>query len=346
MKHKQPDDPLAGCLFQNIIFYAPIAFVIYLFYKFGFLMGFLATLILLALVFCAFHVHKGIEENKRRIELQKDLNREKYNELYHKVNKSYGYIIALFTFKLNEKYTFMHFDDSHYQDQMYFSQKFNSIFDINKFEISESDYCRILLSDFFMYSIRTFKSKRDFVQQDIGYTEEAKQQYADCTYLKNEKDNNCTERGRDPSDWSMRRNIVWHRDKMMCQCCGMWLNLEECHIHHIQRRSEGGTHELTNLITLCKDCHTKMPGHEKMKAYTSYYIGKKIHAPNCKYAKHASRVIATYSNLRKKGIESCKICRPWERNEWKISNHRMLFEDNAKNILEDAIFTHFPQLKD
>jgi hypothetical protein len=341
MKIGLPDNPYLGCLYYSIIVYALIFFVGYLFEIFGFL-----VLIPLALAYCAFYVHKNIEERKKKLELQKALYRAKYNELYHKVNESYGHIIALFTLKLNEKYTFMHFDNSRYQDQIDLNQKFKSIFDIHEFKKSEREYCRMILSDFLMYAVRIFKSGKEFVQPDISRTEEIKWQYADSTYLKKEKENNCTKDGKNPSDWSIRRSLVWRRDQMKCQCCGMYLNLEECHIHHIQRRSDGGTHELTNLVTLCKDCHTKMPGHEKMKAYTSYYVGRKIHTPNCRYAKRASRVIATYSNLRKKGIEPCKICCPWERNEWKISNYRMQFEDDIENILEDVILAHFLQNKD
>ena len=43
------------------------------------------------------------------------------------------------------------------------------------------------------------------------------------------------------------------RDNYTCQCCGK----KNCRleVHHIQFRSNGGSDDLENLITLCEDCH-------------------------------------------------------------------------------------------
>lgn len=60
MKIGLPDNPYLGCLFYSIIVYALIFFVGYLFEIFGFL-----VLIPLALAYCAFYVHKNIEERKK-----------------------------------------------------------------------------------------------------------------------------------------------------------------------------------------------------------------------------------------------------------------------------------------
>ena len=44
------------------------------------------------------------------------------------------------------------------------------------------------------------------------------------------------------------------RDNYMCQCCGKkHIRLE---VHHIIFRSQGGSDELANLITLCEKCHS------------------------------------------------------------------------------------------
>lgn len=45
------------------------------------------------------------------------------------------------------------------------------------------------------------------------------------------------------------------RDKRTCQSCRKRLASNQCSIHHIIPRDEGGTSTLDNLITLCKDCH-------------------------------------------------------------------------------------------
>ena len=53
--------------------------------------------------------------------------------------------------------------------------------------------------------------------------------------------------------YSSRRNAILHRDNYTCQCCGK----KNCRleVHHIKFRSNGGTDDEENLITLCKDCH-------------------------------------------------------------------------------------------
>ena len=52
---------------------------------------------------------------------------------------------------------------------------------------------------------------------------------------------------------SSRRSAVLHRDNYTCQCCGK----KNCRleVHHIKFRSNGGTDDEENLITLCKECH-------------------------------------------------------------------------------------------
>ena len=53
--------------------------------------------------------------------------------------------------------------------------------------------------------------------------------------------------------YSSRRKAVLHRDSYTCQCCGK----KNCRleVHHIKFRSNGGTDDEDNLITLCKGCH-------------------------------------------------------------------------------------------
>jgi 5-methylcytosine-specific restriction endonuclease McrA len=53
--------------------------------------------------------------------------------------------------------------------------------------------------------------------------------------------------------YSSRREAVIHRDNYTCRCCGKRHTRLE--VHHIVFRSQGGTDDEKNLITLCKDCH-------------------------------------------------------------------------------------------
>ena len=53
--------------------------------------------------------------------------------------------------------------------------------------------------------------------------------------------------------YSSRREAILHRDNYTCQCCGK----KNCRleVHHIKFKSNDGTDDEENLITLCEDCH-------------------------------------------------------------------------------------------
>ncbi len=62
-----------------------------------------------------------------------------------------------------------------------------------------------------------------------------------------------------PPDWDQRRRHVYDRDGYTCQNCGAQgapYGDAELHVHHVVGVSSGGTHEPSNLVTLCADCHT------------------------------------------------------------------------------------------
>lgn len=62
-----------------------------------------------------------------------------------------------------------------------------------------------------------------------------------------------------PPDWDQRRRRVYKRDNYTCQNCGNQggpYGDAELHAHHIVNVASGGSHDLTNLTTLCVDCHT------------------------------------------------------------------------------------------
>lgn len=56
--------------------------------------------------------------------------------------------------------------------------------------------------------------------------------------------------------FASRREAVLNRDSYTCQICGAkHIRLE---VHHIKYRSQGGTDDENNLITLCECCHKKI----------------------------------------------------------------------------------------
>lgn len=60
-----------------------------------------------------------------------------------------------------------------------------------------------------------------------------------------------------PPDWDERRNLVIDRDGERCKRCSSWQNL---HLHHKVPLSKGGTNEISNLVLLCRKCHSKQHG--------------------------------------------------------------------------------------
>ena len=52
--------------------------------------------------------------------------------------------------------------------------------------------------------------------------------------------------------WNVARESAKNRDKWRCRKCGKAGLLE---VHHIQGLADGGSHDLINLQTLCRECH-------------------------------------------------------------------------------------------
>ena len=85
--------------------------------------------------------------------------------------------------------------------------------------------------------------------------------------------------------YSSRREAILHRDNYTCQCCGK----RNCRleVHHIKFKSNGGTDDEENLITLCEDCH------KGVHAGTVVLSKKPKKSKNLKYATHMS-IIRSY----------------------------------------------------
>ena len=80
--------------------------------------------------------------------------------------------------------------------------------------------------------------------------------------------------------YSSRREAILHRDNYTCQCCGK----KNCRleVHHIKFRSNGGTDDEENLITLCKECH------DRVHTGTIVLNKKPKKSKNLKHATHMS----------------------------------------------------------
>lgn len=62
-------------------------------------------------------------------------------------------------------------------------------------------------------------------------------------------------------EWRRNRKLALQRDNHTCQQCGKPGN----QVDHIKRYTQGGTHQLENLRTLCHPCHahrTAQDSHE------------------------------------------------------------------------------------
>jgi len=56
-------------------------------------------------------------------------------------------------------------------------------------------------------------------------------------------------------EWETLERQVFKRDSYICQRCGKRFNKYDLSVHHLIPRSEGGSNDLRNLITLCRKCH-------------------------------------------------------------------------------------------
>lgn len=61
-----------------------------------------------------------------------------------------------------------------------------------------------------------------------------------------------------PENWDEIRQEVLQRDGFTCGNCGRGDHL---HVHHIVPLSVGGSNQISNLRTLCEDCHKRLHPH-------------------------------------------------------------------------------------
>lgn len=78
-----------------------------------------------------------------------------------------------------------------------------------------------------------------------------------------------------PPDWHARRQKALKRDKYVCQQCGVRsTRVDEVRfdVDHIIPKSDGGSHALDNLQTLCVSCHAqKHPNNDHLQKRAHEY---------------------------------------------------------------------------
>jgi 5-methylcytosine-specific restriction endonuclease McrA len=75
-----------------------------------------------------------------------------------------------------------------------------------------------------------------------------------------------------PDNWRELRRIVKNRDQNRCANCHRTdVPLE---VHHVVPIGQGGSHQITNLVTLCPRCHLAAHGEEMAPRIRWYTKGE------------------------------------------------------------------------
>ena len=111
--------------------------------------------------------------------------------------------------------------------------------------------------------------------------------------------------------YSSRRKAVLHRDNYTCQYCGK----KNCRleVHHVKFRSNGGTDDEENLITLCADCH------KGVHAGIVVLSKKPKKNKNLKYATHMSIIRSQLLKVYPKAVETFGFVTSENRNHLHLS---------------------------
>ena len=85
-----------------------------------------------------------------------------------------------------------------------------------------------------------------------------------------------------PPDWGNRRKEVYLNDNYRCQNCGAKGGRDGnaiLHAHHIVPKSQGGSHDISNLTTLCESCHQRAHGIDDLRSSDTSTIYDHITEP-------------------------------------------------------------------
>ncbi|MEO6884101.1 MAG: HNH endonuclease signature motif containing protein [Bacteroidia bacterium] len=260
-------------------------------------------LCVIVILVIGYFINKKIEDGKQN-KIRK--------VIFENIDDFYTEYYSQLTTNLQQKYPFIGFTFLSYEQY-----KADNFFTLIDYKQSKLKIIHTLAEPLVSYCIDTYLNHyRDFTIPQIEKN--------DSDFWGNEEKYRTTEKGRNPTDWSLRRELVYNRDNGQCQRCGKNEKINTCHIHHIIRRANDGNHALENLVVLCRSCHTLMDGHSKMQSFRDYYISKSkiIHIIKCQHSFTSQKKTASYGMLRNKGFTGCKICKPWiyhenAKSEWK-----------------------------
>ena len=134
--------------------------------------------------------------------------------------------------------------------------------------------------------------------------------------------------------YSSRKDAILHRDCYTCQCCGKKNTRLE--VHHIIYRSQGGTDDENNLITLCEDCHSKVHDGKLI-------IDKKPKKMNLKYATHMSIIRSHLLKIYPESIETFGFVTKENRNHLSLPKDHyidacVIASDGQKFNLNNELF--------
>lgn len=134
-------------------------------------------------------------------------------------------------------------------------------------------------------------------------------------------------------DWSARRQRVLRRDNCFCALCGSKLK-GNAEVHHIVPRATGGTHDYTNLATLCKQCHGTLEHHESV-FHPGFLVDDRkrvVHTKICRYAGRNTRE----SKEAPKGYRLCPKCKPLRSTK----NYRLKASEASRSRQYPRIYRH------
>ena len=116
--------------------------------------------------------------------------------------------------------------------------------------------------------------------------------------------------------YSSRREAILHRDNYTCQCCGK----KNCRleVHHAKFKSNGGTDDEENLLTLCEDCH------KGVHAGTVELNKKPKKSKNLKHATHMSIIRSYLLKKYPNAIETFGFVTSENRNHLKLKKDHFI----------------------
>jgi hypothetical protein len=88
--------------------------------------------------------------------------------------------------------------------------------------------------------------------------------------------NSTVKKGKLPSDWARRKQAVYKRDEGKCQKCGCDLKENGSYLLHITPPSQGGQHNLENLVILCLDCFRVSDKENPLKSINGLRISEDL----------------------------------------------------------------------